>query len=258
VYSVPTNVDASGQRDFFAPYGKRFTTVKGKTSDLWGFQVKSIRDCTMDDLVGDRNGYPSFCGYATNCIINTRTTGTINPAFLCSTVEDCVITCLYDYPANQNGNNRAMFHALTYEKNTVRNSTIYIVSTNNYPAALVSGGNGADFENCHIVASNISHFVCSASARLKNCTVLIPDNATWGNITAENCLMGCGEGDGVLTVGTNNVCAAYSEVAPRIGTDYRPAVTDWQYYFKGYKSAADRAFRDAVKDSILAELLPAP
>ena len=47
-------------------------------------------------------------------------------------------------------------------------------------------------------------------------------------------------------------------LAPRIGADYRPAVTDWQYYFKGYKSAADRAFRDAVKDSILAELVPDP
>ena len=255
-YAVPSNVDASELRRFYAPYGKARTIVRGKTSDLYGFQVRSIENCTMIDLVADKNGYPSFCGHATNCTISTRTTGGTNVAFLNSTLEDCEVECLWDNNTAAQGV-RSMFYATTYEKNTIRNSTFFITSTNGFTTSLVSGSS-TEFENCYIVATNISHFVFTGKAQLKDCTVLIPDNATWGNLTAENCLLGCGEGDGVANIGTNNVCAAYSVIAPRIGADYRPAVTDWQYYFKGYKSAADRAFRDAVKDSILAELLPDP
>ena len=246
-HSVPTNVDASEQRRYYAPYGKAHTIVRGKTLDPWGFQVRYIENCTMIDLVADKNGYPSFCGHATNCTISTRTTGGVNSAFLYSTLEDCEVECLWDFATDQS--DRPMFTTAT-----VRNSTIFISSTNNYRVTLCYSS--CAFENCYIVASNVSKFVYSGSTSLRGCTVLIPDNAGWGSLTAENCLLGCGEGDGVLNTGTNNLCAAYSEIAPRIGADRRPAVSDWRYYFYGYKSAADRAFRDAVKASIIEELIP--
>ena len=246
VHSVPTN-PASQHRDFFAPYGKRFTTVKGKTSDLWGFQVKSIRDCTMDDLVGDKNGYPSFCGYATNCIINTRTTGSVNSAILISTIEDCVVKCLWDYTANQGA--RSMF-----DESVFRNSTIHVYATNGYFASLCSTY-PVTFENCFITGTNIKHFVYTGSATLRDCTVLIPENATMGNLTAYNSLIGYGDGT-ATPGGTGNICGGYTNIAPRIGADLRPAVTDWQYYFHGYGSERERVFKEAVKSSILAELAP--
>lgn len=248
-YAVPSDIGVSPQRDFFAPYGKTRTTIKGKTSDKYGLQVRSIRDCTLDDLVADSNGYPSFHGIASNCVIKTRTTGSINSGIGGSTLYGCEVECLLDMSGDQGM--RAMFI-----ESVVKNSTVYIYTTNNHKAAVCSLY-PVTFENCFISGTNIGSFVYSSSATLRDCTVLIPENATMGNLTAYNSLIGYGDGT-ATPGGTGNICGAYTNIAPRIGADLRPAVTDWQYYFHGYGSERERAFKEAVKSSILAELVPDP
>lgn len=247
-YAVPTNA-VSQSRRYYAPYGKAHTIVRGKTSDPYGFQVRSIEDCTMIDLVADKNGYPSFHGSASNCVIKTRTTGSINPGIGGSTLHSCAVECMLDYSGDQGM--RAMF-----VESVVKNSIIHIYTTNSYKAAVCSLY-PVTFENCFITGTNVGSFVYSSSATLRDCTVMIPENATMGNLTAYNSLIGYGDGT-ATPGGTGNICGAYTNIAPRIGANYRPAVTDWQYYFNGYESAADRAFRDAVKASISAELSLTP
>lgn len=94
---------------------------------------------------------------------------------------------------------------------------------------------------------------------LTDCTVVCPSQADIGEagrIPATGCLIGVGtNGAAVAWSGLeNSVITNAAAVAEAVGADFRPAVTNWRYRFHGYGSAAERAFRDSVLESIRSAL----
>ena len=246
-HTAPTNIDASWAHRYFAPYGRERTRIVGH-ANANGFQATYIESCTLTNLYPNRNGYPAFSGVASNCTMHLKVVGkTTCTGILSSTLRNCDVSCMWVHTANQ-GIRGMLDGTAAYD------SVFRMCSSNDCTISVHTTG-ASTFEDCVLIATNVGKFVYSGSMTFRNCTVLFPSASEWGSASAYNSIIGCGEGSGIWNIdGSNNVCSAYSTVLPMLGADFRPAVTNWQYRYHGYRSGQERAVRDSMLASIRAAL----
>ena len=246
-HAEPINTEATVSRLFFCPYGKTRTTIRGRSANEYGFQPRYIENCTLADLSVSKNYYPAFSGNASNCVIGVRLNKTTCHGLLSSVLMDCDVSCVWIRGGDQSY--RGML------SDVAAYNTRFSFSSESNTTVSVHSSDNSTFEDCVLIATNVGKFVYSASMKFRNCTVLCPTATEWGSATAYNSIFGCGEGANIWNPGgSNNICAAYSEVLPLLEADYRPAVTNWRYRYNGYKSGPERAVRDSMLESIRAAL----
>ena len=240
-HAAPTN-EAMVAHRFFAPYGKDRTCIVGHAGAN-GFQVSYIENCTLTNLAATHNGYPAFAGTASNCVMHLKVKKTAAIGLLSSTVRDCDVSCMWASSVNQGS--RGMFIGVNaYD-------SLFRLFSSNACTISIQTLDASTLENCVLIATNVGKFVYTGSMTFLNSTVLCPSASEWGSASAYNSLFGCGEGACIWNVGgTNNICAAYSEMQSAIEADYRPSITNWRYRYNGYRSAPERAVRDSMLNSI--------
>lgn len=246
-HAEPINTEATVSRLFFCPYGKTRTTIRGRSANEYGFQPRYIENCTLADLSVSKNYYPAFSGNASNCVIGVRLNKTTCQGILSSVLMDCDVSCVWIRGGDQSY--RGML------SDVAAYNTRFSFSSESNTTISVHSSDNSTFEDCVLIATNVGKFVYSASMIFRNCTVLCATATEWGSATSYNSIFGCGEGANIWQPGgTNNICGAYTNIAPLIGADYRPAVTNWRYRYTGYKSGPERAVRDSMLESIRAAL----
>ena len=240
-----TIIDGGGERVFFG-CSSAFTSVEGCTlRNMWGrlnrprFFGLYLYDCAVD-ISGGSSGY----GFASCVIEKCYIYGTAYFAsdssrifsgfFMQCDVFDTVADIT---PTTEAGRTPSMIYASYLENVFVR-------------------ANGA-VRNLG-AASDPYKSVLGNSIGLKDCTIICAESADSFNVPpATGCLLGLGSDTAVPTYATLTgcVCTNAATVVEVVGDGYRPPVTAWRFRYSGYESAAERATRDSMENSIVDALL---
>lgn len=272
VYSSPTGTYSTKNEypayrvHFVAPHGPdKVTMTGGGERFLTGCSnaFTSVAGCTLTGFKVAKNSQPAFFGlHFTNCVF----TGEVwqsnpekAPTFGSCLFDDCRVSLArrVESDAASSNSGSAFLHGCEAER------TVFNVASTNAPKVLLYG---SALRDCYVYAEGVSCLAVGSSQgtvlggvmSLADCTVVCPSEAETGSgtIPVRGCLIG---------VGTNGVAGAWSglensivtnaaAIAEALEADCRPAVTNWRYRFHGYGSAAERALRDSVLESIRAAL----
>lgn len=273
VYSSPTGAYATkGEYPahrvrFVAPHGPEKTTITGGGERFFtgsSNAFTSVEGCTLTGFKVARNTQPAFFGlHFTNCTFTGEVWQSLPekaPTFRSCLFDDCRVDLArrVESDAASSNSGSAFLSACEAER------TVFNVTSTNAPKLLLCG---SALRDCYIYAEGVSRLAVSTAQgtalggamSLTDCTVVCPSQAdigAAGRIPATGCLIGVGtNGAAVAWSGLeNSVITNAAAVAEAVGADFRPAVTNWRYRFHGYGSAAERAFRDSVLESIRSAL----
>lgn len=248
---------------FVAPHGPDKTILDGGGARyLTGASqsFSSVAGCTLRNFRIVNNSQPAFFSlHFTNCVFTGemwQTNAEKAPTFEYCLFDGCRVDmarCLTSDSANSNS-----FSSFLY--GCEANRSEFRVANTNAPKvfAYMTG-----FRDCYIWTENASRLAVEGvtaletAAAFRDSTVVCPSaGEIYGKVVADGCLLGVGtDGAAFAWAGvTNSVLTNAAAVAEAIGADFRPAVTNWRYRFLGYGSAAERAMRDAMLESIRAAL----
>ena len=257
------NVYPAYRVHFIAPYGPSRTTLDGGGERFFigaSQAFTSVSGCTLRDFRIKNNSVPAFFAlYFTNCVF----TGEIwqSSADKAVTFEYCLFDdcranlarCLTNDSESSNLGSSFLYGC------EAERSEFYIANTNapkNFAYQTV-------FRDCYIWTENVSRLAINGNSILGNAAafydstvVCLSANEIYGTVPADGCLLGVGtNGTAFVWNGvTNSVLTNATALAAILGADYRPAVTNWRYRYLGYGSAAERATRDSMLESIRAAL----
>lgn len=248
---------------FVAPYGPSRTTLDGGGERFFtgsSQAFSSVSGCTLRGFRIRNNSTPAFFAlYFTNCVF----TGEIwqSNAEKAVTFEYCLFDdcradlsrCLEsDYESSNLAS--SFFYGCEAER-----SEFHIANTN----APKNFAYQTAFYNCYIWTEHATRLAVSGSTILGNAAafhdstlVCASANEITGTVAANGCLLGVGTNGTSFAWNnvTNSVLTNATFVAEILTDGKRPAMTNWRYRFLGYKSADERAMRDAMLESIRAAL----
>lgn len=272
VYSSPTGAYSTrGEYPahrvcFVAPHGPAKTTITGGGERFFtgsSNAFTSVEGCTLTGFKVVKNAQPAFFGlHFTNCTFAGevwQSSPEKAPAFQSCLFNGCRVDLArrVESDAASSNSGSAFLSACEAER------TVFNVASTNAPKVLLYG---TALRDCYVYAEGVSRLavrdsqgtVLGGAMSLADCTVVCPSQAevAGGAIPATGCLIGIGtDGAAVAWSGLkNSIITNAAAVAEAVGADLRPAVTNWRYRFHGYGSAAERAFRDSVLESVRAAL----
>lgn len=249
---------------FVAPYGPDRTRLDGGGERCFtgcSSLFTSVDGCALGGFVASNVNWHAFFGISfTNCVFagdlwqssyNSRTP-----------FEDCLFSdCRMDLARTlkTDGTNAAQGSAAFFYRCEAENSVLAVANTN----APYYFACGSVFRNCHVWTENASILAGEGQSTLGNAaafidsTVICPSAGdVYGNVPATGCLLGIGTNGAAFawSGATNSVLTDAATLSAALGGDLRPAVTNWRYRYLGYGSAAERAVRDSMLESIRAAL----
>lgn len=269
-YASPGGKGADGQDypdfrvHYVGPYGKEKTIIDGGTERLFfgcSSAFTSVEGCTLRNMLG-RVNRPRFFGlYLYDCAVDISG-GSSGCGFASCVIEKCTITGTAYFASDPS----RIFSGFFF-KCDVFDSVVDITSTEN-DGRKPSLFHSSYLENTFLrVTGSVRHFgaasdaytsVLGNSISFKDCTMICEAAEESFNVPpAVGCLLGLGSATNppAYAATTGCVCTNVETVAALIQRDYRPPVNEWRYRFVGYESAAERAVRDSMENSIVDALL---
>ena len=240
-----TIIDGGAVRVFFG-CSSAFTSVEGCTlRNMWGrlnrprFFGLYLYDCTVD-ISGGQSGYGfascviEKCGIYGTAYFAGDSSRIFSGFFMKCDVFDTVADIT---PTDVSGRAPSLFYASYLENVFVRASG----AVKNFGAA-----------------SDPYVSVLGNSISMRDCTVICAESVESFNVPPSvGCLFGLGSDTTVPVYSTLTGCVPTNAatIAAIIGEGYRPPVTEWRFRYAGYESAAERATRDSMENSIVDALL---
>ena len=269
-YASPGGKGADGQDypdfrvHYVGPYGKEKTIIDGGAERLFfgcSSAFTSVEGCTIRNMRG-RVNRPRFFGlYLYDCAVDISG-GSTGYGFASCVIEKCYIygtayfasdssrifsgffmqcdvfdTVVDITPTTEAGRTPSMIYASYLENVFIRTN-----------GAVRNFGAASD-PYTSVLGNHIS---------MKDCTIICAESTDSFNVPPSvGCLLGLGNDSYTPTYATvtGSVCTNTAALASAIQSDFRPAVTDWRFRYAGYESAAERATRDSMENSIVDALL---
>ena len=257
------NVYPAYRVHFIAPYGPDKTRIDGGDERYFtgcSRVFTSVSGCSLSGFRVVNNSTPAFFAlYFTNCVFSGdawQPSKEKAPVFEYCIFEDCRADLARTIQTDGESSNSMSSFFMGCE---AWDSVFHIANTNapkNFAYCSV-------FHNCYVWTENASRLAIAGSSVLENAaafidsTVICPTaGEIFGSVPANGCLLGVGTNGTAFAWNdvTNSVLTNATALAAILGADYRPAVTNWRYRYLGYGSAAERATRDSMLESIRAAL----
>lgn len=248
---------------FVAPYGPGRTRLDGGGERYFtgcSSVYTSISGCALDGFRIINNSHPAFFAVSfTNCVFTGdvwQSSAEKAPAF-----EYCLFAdCRADLARTVQADGASQNSASSFFVGCEARDSVFAVANTNAPKVFAYQ---SVFRNCHVWTENASRLAVAGQSTLGNAaafidsTVICPSAGdVYGNVPATGCLLGVGTNGAAFAWGgaTNSVLTDAATLSAALGGDLRPAVTNWRYRYLGYGSAAERAMRDSMLESIRAAL----
>jgi len=249
--------------DLIAPYGPEATSIGGGgerfmtgSSNAW----TTIAGCTLRDFRATANYTPALGAILfTNCAFSGEVTlkAETTPGFGSCVFLDCRMDMARRLAPGDAADEAKSATSAAFLLNCHAEGSVFSVASTNAPKPFAAG---CDLRDCYAWAANATRLAVSTSFR--DCTVVCPsawdiDGQTSAPASASGSLLGVTGTNGAAVAWgtlTGSVATNAEAVAAALGADFRPAVTNWRYRYVGYGSAAERALRDSMLESIRAAL----
>jgi hypothetical protein len=266
-YASPGGAGADGQDyppyrvHYIGAYGKERTIIDGGAERLFfgcSSAFTSVEGCTIRNMRGRVNRPRFFALYLYDCAVDISG-GSTGYGFASCVIEKCTISGTPNFTSDDS----RLFSGFFMECD-VWDTVVDITApddVNHSPSMFYA----SYLENVFVLirgsvrnlgaASDPYKSVLGNSLGLKDCTVICSQAArSFVAPPSVGCLYGLGDG-ATYSATTGCVCTNVETVAALIQSDYRPPVNEWRYRFVGYESAAERAVRDSMENSIVDALL---
>ena len=240
-----TIIDCGGVRLIFGS-GDAFTSIKGcSIVNIWGKGTRArlwglyLYDCAVDFSGGTTGWGIESCVvekcqiFGTPCF-SAGSSRLYSAFFLCSDVFDTVVDIT---PTEELDRRPSLIYASYLENVFFRTS-----------GAVKHFGSAGDSE-VSVLGNPIG---------MRDCTVICAEAVESFNVPPSvGCLFGLGSDTVVPVYSTLTGCVSTNAatIAAIIGEAYRPPVAEWRFRYVGYESAAERATRDSMENSIVDALL---
>ena len=248
---------------FVAPYGPEKTRLDGGGERYFtgcSSVFTSISGCALGGFRIINNSHPAFFAVSfTNCVFTGdvwQSSAEKAPAF-----EHCLFAdCRADLARTVQADGASQNLASSFFVGCEAWDSVFAVANTNAPKVFAYQ---TVFRNCHVWTENASRLAVAGQSTLGNAaafrdsTVICPSaGEIFGSVPATGCLLGIGTNGAAFAWGgaTNSVLTDAATLSAALGGDLRPAVTNWRYRYLGYGSAAERAVRDSMLESIRAAL----
>lgn len=252
----------------YGAYGPSQTAIDGEGARCFtgcNYPFTVIEGCTVRGLVPIANNQPLiFATYLYNCRIEVAGFNPLirGPYFAyCVFEKTKVVGAAAMSNAFQSPQNSAIFNRCDVF------DTVVDLTTTNDTTVCPSLSLSSYFENSFVnIRGPVYRFNASAgesvlgnASGMNESTFICPRAVYSFEVpTALGSLFGLGDITNSVPVygtTTGSVCTNATTVAGIIGSDYRPPVSEWRFRFAGYGSAAERATKNAMENSIIDALL---
>ena len=279
IHLAPTNIVGGqvGMADDYpeyrihliAPYGKGKTIIDGEGArGLWGcsYPFASVEGCTIRNTKVRRANRPVFFAvYFVDCDFDTSNNpiegSSRNCLFMYCVLERCTVRGGISATFSSGSGGDPGISSGVFESCDAFDTVFDLASTGTCYTAF----RNSYFENCFYSIGKVRRFnsatessVLGNASGFRDSTIICPgDFLDVPILPAVGCLFGLGTTNSVPVYSSieSSVCTNAATVAALIQSDYRPAVGDWRHRFVGYESAAERAVRDSMENSIVDALL---
>ncbi|MBO5705594.1 MAG: hypothetical protein J6S05_01090 [Bacteroidaceae bacterium] len=266
-----SNIDYPAYRvHLVAPYGKEKTVIDGEgLRSYWGcsYPFSSIKGCTLRNMVSRKMNRPVFFAvFFLDCDIDASNNPVMSN-YATALFEYCVLEkCFVIGGVSQQYSDEpegSMSSAGAIIESSDSFDTVFDLATTGMCKSVTRNSH---FENCFFRIGKVWRFSISETdgsvlgneSGFFDSTVVCPAlSSEYVMSTAVGCLLGLGSVDESPAYGrmTESVCTNAATVAALIQSDYRPPVGEWRFRFVGYGSAADRAVKNSMENSIIDALL---